>query len=575
MAIAFYRDFKPENLPIPRGQIMQLIQYILSDDTQIDKLTQLISENPALTAQLLGLVNSSFFGFRQPVKTISDAVVALGLESLRNLILCFAVKETLSKNEIPGFGIDMFWEDSIRRGVAAQQLGYLVNGPVEQGFTAGMLQDIGLLILFSMEPEKADRWLLLRSNLPAKRREMEKDLFCAFHDSVGALLVEKWNLPKSYTLAIGHHHSFFETKESKTLGQVQKDSVLAGMLHLSDLCNAVYTCHDKSAALVGLKQQSKILFGLTEDRVDALLSLLPGRVEETSRAFNVCVGSQLNFENLMEQASSKLVEDNISYQELTWQLQNSLRQRDEYAGRLEAEFDIAREIQQSLQPHIENIPGVAAVNMPALHLSGDFYDYFIKEDNTICFCIGDVSGKGTSAALLMAKAISLFRCLCKVMPDLGEIVRHINNELCETTVRGMFVTFVGGSLDTETSELRIINLGHPPPFLVNGKGITQIEALGPPLGVLPGVIHPGIRFSLKNSRLFLYTDGFTEGRFKKGSQQEIGSELGVKGLLRWLLQSRKMPLDDQISFIKERCKTQLAPQADDRTLMILGESSGL
>lgn len=116
MAGTFYRDFKPENLPVPDGQVMQLIQYTLQEDARIDKLTQLISVNPALTVQLLALVNSSFFGFRQQIKTISDAVVVVGLDSLRNLVICFAVKETLSKNAIPGFEIDVFWEDAIRRG---------------------------------------------------------------------------------------------------------------------------------------------------------------------------------------------------------------------------------------------------------------------------------------------------------------------------------------------------------------------------------------------------------------------------------------------------------------------------
>jgi sigma-B regulation protein RsbU (phosphoserine phosphatase) len=569
MAGTFYRDFKPENLPVPDGQVMQLIQYTLREDAQIDKLTRLISLNPALTAQLLGLVNSSFFGFRQQIKTISDAVTAMGLDSLRNLILCFAVKETLSKNEIPGFEIDLFWEDSIRRGVAAQQLGYLVNGPAEQAFTAGMLQDIGLLILFSMEPSKADRWPLLRSNLPAKRHEMEEELFGAAHDSVGALVSKKWNLPQSYTQAIGNHHSFFNKRESNKFGQVEKQSVLAGMMHLADLCNAIYTCHEKATALASLKQKAKALFGLADDKVDSLLSLLPGQVEETSRALNLVVGSQLDFEMVMEQANRKLIEDNISYQELTWQLQNSLKQRDEYAGKLAAEFDIAREIQEHLQPDIKKVCGVAAINMPALHLSGDFYDYFIRKDNTICFCIGDVSGKGTSAALLMAKAISLFRCLCKVMADISEIVHLMNDELCETAVRGMFVTFVGGCLNPESNELRLINLGHLPPFIVSEKKIIKLEAQGPPLGVLPGIGCPAKKFTLKNSRLFLYTDGFTEGKLKTGSPKELGKELGIKGFLRWLLESRKLSLDGQVSFIKERCKTQLAPQSDDQTLMIL------
>jgi phosphoserine phosphatase RsbU/P len=569
MTTGFYREFQPGNLPVPKGQVMQLIQYTLREDARIDRLTQLISVNPALTAQLLGLVNSAFFGFRQQLKTIPDAVVAMGMTSLRNLILCFAVKETLSKNEIPGFEIETFWEDSLRRGVAAQQLGYLVNGPVEQAFTAGMLQDIGLLILFSMEPGKADRWPLLRSNLPVRRHEMEVALFHTTHDHVGALLARKWNLPSSYTLAIGHHHLFFNKKESKNFGRAEKHSVLAGMMLLSDLCNAVYTCHDKSAALADLKKKSKILFGLTENQVESLLSLLPGQVEDTSRALNITLGSQINFERVMEEASRKLIADSISYQELTWRLQASLKQRDEYAARLETEFDIAREIQQSLQPDIDKMSRVAAFNIPALHLSGDFYDYFIKEDNTIWFCIGDVSGKGTSAALLMAKAISLFRCLCKVMDDISQIVQLMNNELCETAVRGMFVTFVGGCLNLESNELSMINLGHLPPFIVNEKKIIKIDAQGPPLGVLPGRLYPAARFNLKNSRLFLYTDGFTEGKLKTGSPKELGKELGIKGFLRWLILSRKLPLDGQIAFIKEHCKTQLAPLSDDQTLMIL------
>ena len=569
MTASFYRDFQPEDLPIPNKQVMQLIQYTLRDDAKIDTLTQLISVNPALTAQLLGLVNSAFFGFRQNIKTISEAVIAMGMESLRNLVLCFAVKEALSKNKIPGFDIDTFWEDSIRRGVAAKQLGYLVNGPVEEAFTAGMLQDIGLLVLFFMEPEKVDRWPLLRSNLPWQRHEMEEELFHTTHDNVGAVLAKKWNLPKSYIMAIGYHHIILNKKKDSKNGQGKNKSVLAGMLYLSDLCNAFYTCHDKIGALTILKKKSKMIFNLTDDKVDSLLSLLPGQVKETSDALSISVGSQMDFDVVMGQANRKLVEDNISYQELTWRLQNSLKQRDEYAARLEAELDIAREIQKSLQPDIEKIHQVGAFNIPAFHLSGDFYDYFEKEDGTICFCLGDVSGKGTSAALLMAKAISLFRCLCKVVNDISTIVQLMNNELCETAIRGMFVTFVGGWLDPESNKLSIINVGHLPPFLVNDMGITRIEATDPPLGVLPGILHPAKQFSIKNSRLYLYTDGFTEGRLKKGEKKDLGKELGLKGFLRWLIQSGKLPVDDQMTWIKEKCRTQLAPQSDDLTLMIL------
>lgn len=570
MTAGFYKDIEPEDLPMPDHQVMQLIQYTLTEDARVDKLSQLITVNPALTAQLLGLVNSSFFRFRQDIRTISEAVVAIGMTSLRNLVLCFAVKEALSIKEIPGFDIDTFWEDSVRRGVAAKQLGYLVNGPVEEAFTAGMLQDIGLLVLFSMEPEKADRWPLLRANPPWERHKMEENLFKTSHENIGSLLARKWNLPSTYILAIGHHHhKFFNKKKVSGLAGANAHSTLAGMMYLSDLCNAVYTCHDKSGAMIRLVKKAKELFGLAKDKVESLLALLPDQVEETSRALQICVPNRIDYETVMGQASQKLVEDNISYQEMTWQLQDSLRQRDEYAAKLEAELDVAREIQKSLQPDIDGIDQVAAFNIPAYHLSGDFYDYFFKTDGTICFCLGDVSGKGTAAALLMAKAVSLFRCLCKVLDDISEIIELMNNELCETAVRGMFVTFVGGWLDPKTQKINIVNVGHLPPILVKENKILKIEASNPPLGVVPGVQHPAKNASILDSRLYLFTDGFTEGRLKKGDEKVLGTELGMKGFLRWLLASGNMALNEQMDWIKVQCDSQLAPQSDDLTLMIL------
>lgn len=566
---AFYKDFEPEDLPVPGKQVMQLIQYTLREDAAMDMLSRLISVNPSLTAQLLRLVNSAFFGLRHRIHTIPEAVAVLGLNSLKNLVLCFAVKEALSKKVIPGFDIDGFWEDSIRRGVAARLLGNFVDGPVEEAFTAGVLQDIGLLVLFSMEPEKADRWPLLRSHLPAERYKMEEELFHSTHDNVGALLAHQWNLPKDYSVAMSHHHRSFYKRELKDSVSLKKQDILAGIMHLSDLCNAFYTCHDKSGALADLKKKAKLFFAVTDDQVESLLSKVPERVMETSYVLNLSVGNQPGFDEIMEQAGRRLVEDNISYQELTWRLQRSLKERDEYAAGLKREMDTAREIQKSLQPGAKAFREISAFNIPASYLSGDFYDYFKKEDGRIYFCLGDVSGKGTGAALLMSKAISVFRCLCRVIDDIGAVVEIMNKDLCETAIRGMFVTFVGGWFDPLSKEIMILNVGHPPPFLVDDKGIVSVEAADPPLGVLPGIIHPARHFSLKNRRLYLYTDGFTESRLKKSAPDTQDRQLGVKGFLRWLVQSGKMSLDEQAAFIKEQCKKELAPQSDDLTLMIL------
>ncbi len=102
----FYKEIKPENLPMPDRQVMRLIQYTLSDDAEIETLTRLISINPALTAQLLGVVNSAFFGFRQSIHTISEALVAMGMKRLKNLILDKALHYSFIQakcTQYPGF----------------------------------------------------------------------------------------------------------------------------------------------------------------------------------------------------------------------------------------------------------------------------------------------------------------------------------------------------------------------------------------------------------------------------------------------------------------------------------------
>ncbi len=564
----FYTQIKPENLPMPDQRIMALIRYVLRDDAEIDTLSQMVAVNPSLTVQLLGMVNSAFFGPREPVTTISEALMVLGLKQVQSLVLCFAVKETFADHTIPGFDIAGFWTDSVRRGVAARQLAQVLEGPAEEAFSAGMLLDIGLLALFFMEPDKADRWPLLRPNLPGDRRRMEMSLFHTTHDSLGGLLAEKWGLPESYVTAIASHHLEFVTPRSKQIEQEPPSQWLAALIHLADLCNAVYTCHDKSGALELLEQSAKHLFGLTADDMAGLLSRLPDLVKAVTDAMEIKPGILVDFNTVMDQAGQKLVEDNISYRELTWKLQNSLKQRDEYARRLQTELGVAREIQLSLQPDPDLFPRISAFNLAAYHLSGDFYDFFLLPQGAIGFCIGDVSGKGTAASLLMAKAISLFRCLCKLEDDMGKVVEMMNAEIYETAVRGMFVSFVGGRLDPETHGVDLINMGHLPPVLLRNKKIIQVQPCGPPLGVLPQVSPVIETLSIAGNRLFLYTDGFTEGKWKSDD-----TPLGFKGFLSWLVQSGRLSIQDQTQWIKDQCREKLAARSDDLTLMILsGES---
>jgi len=202
--------------------------------------------------------------------------------------------------------------------------------------------------------------------------------------------------------------------------------------------------------------------------------------------------------------------------------------------RVRRELELAAEIQRSLLPaeRGQDFP-VHGVNRPAGTVSGDFYDFFELDDGRIVFNVGDVSGKGMNAALLMAKTASLYRCLGKTVHSPGRLLARINAEICETAARGMFVTMVGGLYDPATGAVTLANAGHEPPLLINGTGAVAIaEAEVPPLGITTDFsaegMFPETAFRLDGGALYVFTDGVTEGYLADGSVP--GSE-GVAGIL--------------------------------------------
>src|SRR6185295_16982140 len=118
--------------------------------------------------------------------------------------------------------------------------------------------------------------------------------------------------------------------------------------------------------------------------------------------------------------------------------------------RIKRELELASEIQRSLLPQADETLPIFGINRPIREVSGDFYDFFELPDGTVAFCLGDVSGKGMNAALLMAKTASLFRCLGKTIRDPARLLTILNREVQETASRGMFVTMIAGLYEPST-----------------------------------------------------------------------------------------------------------------------------
>lgn len=216
----------------------------------------------------------------------------------------------------------------------------------------------------------------------------------------------------------------------------------------------------------------------------------------------------------------------------------ALRDRLTEQLRVGDSLEMAADLQQSLQPHCE--PGalpIWGVNLPARKLSGDFFDFYPLDGERIAFALGDVSGKGMNAALLMAKTIGLFRCLGKRIGEPAALLEAINAELRETASRGMFVTMVAGHYCSADGSVRFANAGHLPPlFRRRDRSYESFPAASPPLGIVESLRAADERMTLDGGELYVFTDGLTEYRYVSGER------LGVEGLIQLIEALAELPL---------------------------------
>jgi sigma-B regulation protein RsbU (phosphoserine phosphatase) len=235
--------------------------------------------------------------------------------------------------------------------------------------------------------------------------------------------------------------------------------------------------------------------------------------------------------------------------------------------RMRKELELAREIQMSLLPAHRPTPfPIHGINTPALGVSGDFYDWVQRDDGEIMFSLGDVSGKGMNAALLMAKTTSLLHCLGKTSGTPGGLLQRVNQEICECVTRGMFVTVVVGFFNPQSRKIRWSNAGHPPLLTCSRNGAFQpYPAEAPPLGIFPDTVFPEHTLTLGDDILYLYSDGITEGYGADGHPIEL------EGLIHLL---RKFSSLDPMARLEAVVKTLQGPTQelrDDATILLVND----
>jgi phosphoserine phosphatase RsbU/P len=238
--------------------------------------------------------------------------------------------------------------------------------------------------------------------------------------------------------------------------------------------------------------------------------------------------------------------------------------------RMEHELKLATEIQQTFQPSSPpTMEGYEfqGISFSCYEIGGDYYDFIHRSDNKLLIALGDVSGKGTAAALLMSSLHAAIHAQVAAKSSLIEIVKSVNQYLAINTPSNRFVTLFIAELDGNTGKFEFINAGHNPPLIGHFDGtIEQLSSGGFPLGIIPNADYEiGETYLNEGEALIIYSDGVSEANNTKGD--EFGIDRLGEVIKKNLTRSASGLRDKVESALSEF--TQTAPANDDITLVIV------
>jgi sigma-B regulation protein RsbU (phosphoserine phosphatase) len=315
-----------------------------------------------------------------------------------------------------------------------------------------------------------------------------------------------------------------------------------------------------------------------------LLSKLHGLGQTLKAVIVSAYGDMDNIRTAMNRGAFDFLTKPIDFQDFEITLSKTLKEMQTLKEALKThnqlvafqqELSIAGRIQQSILPRrFPPFPErsefeIYAEMIPARGVGGDFYDFFLIDDERLGFVIGDVSGKGIPAAIYMAMSRTFLKASALRGVSPGECLQHVNGLLCAESDSGMFVTIVYGILHTRTGALDYSLGGHYPPYRLGVNG--QLERLpatgGMVLGVVEGFPYNTNRVELQpGDALLLYTDGVTEAM---DHEENLFSDQRLETFLAQI--HNGSPLNDIVRSVVSEVRSYSAgvPQTDDITVLAL------
>ena len=292
------RLLESERLPSPPAVALQVLDLIQDPHVSVTALASTIGNDPALSSKLLRVANSSFYAQARRIATVNDALVVLGLNSVRTLALGFSLVDNFRAHQRAEFDHDAFWRRSLLTAVAARTLAaHARAGRKEEAFLAGLLLNLGVLALGSGIEGYGSTFEAADGSYTALSK-LEQERFGATHEEIGAAVADTWNLPDQIAACMRHHSA---------PDQAPPDAI--DLVHMAGVGNALaelYAAAEPASALLTFRERAA-WFGLDDQAADALVREVEVSVATLEAVFDLHGRANVPASTLLGRANEALM----------------------------------------------------------------------------------------------------------------------------------------------------------------------------------------------------------------------------------------------------------------------------
>ncbi len=359
-------------LPSMPAVVLQVLDICQDEDVSIGQVSKVLIRDPALSGKILRVANSPFYGVRSQITTLERAVTIMGINATLSLALSFSLVRGLRNGKGSGFDHHSFWLRCIIIAAASRIIGIWANlASRDELFLAGLLQDIGMLVLSEAIPEKYGNIISRSKGDHAVLAEIEKAEFGCDHAAISAWLLKRWNLPLNLQLAAAASHG-------ATVGE-EKLPISSQCVLLASYIAAIWTQPDTVEATTVARDRANEIMQMSPEQFEDILNDIARVLPELTENLEINIGGEEFIERVMDQARCALVELSLHANRMIHEIEiqakrdelTSLANRAYLNEILPQQFNAARERGRPFSVLFIDIDRFKSINDTYGHQGGD------------------------------------------------------------------------------------------------------------------------------------------------------------------------------------------------------------